>query len=140
MKKQGSDFNADIFLIILLLRKLYKQVFPAQTSESLRCPRLCSRLPAASVGHAVQTDQRSNDKETTNTGAYSAARPAVNNTRASRDGGKKGKKRKKKEKGGQEKVSALVCILTSPCEFWESLLSRCQRKAFFKKHRFVMLM
>lgn len=32
-----------------------------------------SPLPAASVGHAVQTDQRPHDKDRVNTGAHSAA-------------------------------------------------------------------
>lgn len=44
------------------------RVSSAQTRVSLG-----PLLLAASVGHAVQTDQRSHDKERVNTGAHSAA-------------------------------------------------------------------
>lgn len=49
-------------------------------------------LPPASVGHAVQTDQRSHDKERANTGALSAA-----STSSQTAGGHR--KTDKKEKG-----------------------------------------
>ncbi len=43
-----------------------------RVSSALTRVSLSSLLLAASVGHAVQTDQRSHDKERVNTGAHSA--------------------------------------------------------------------
>lgn len=49
-------------------------------------------LPPASVGHAVQTDQRSHDKERANTGALSAASTNSQTARGHRETPEKRKK------------------------------------------------
>lgn len=55
-----------------------------------------SSLPPASVGHAVQTDQRSHDKERANTGSLSAASTGSQTTRGQQNHPRRRKKAKKK--------------------------------------------
>lgn len=52
-------------------------------------------LPPASAGHAVQTDQRSHDKERANTGALSAAWTSSQTARGHRENPKKLREEKK---------------------------------------------
>lgn len=64
-----------------------------------------SPLPAASVGHAVQTDQRPHDKDRVNTGAHSAAQ-----ANSVQHVGPK-KHREKNGKRKQQRPLAIVCII-----------------------------
>lgn len=64
-----------------------------------------SPLLTACVGHAVQTDQRSHDKERANTGAHSAAGPIVYNTWAPRN-----TEKKTERKGTRKSFGPSVCL------------------------------
>lgn len=77
--------------------------FRAYTMELCPFSSALTRMPpgspllTASVGHAVQTDQRSHDKERANTGAHSAARTNSVHVGTKKHREKDGKKGNKEE-------------------------------------------
>lgn len=88
-------------------------------------------LPPASVGHAVQTDQRSHDKERANTGALSAASTSGQTARGHRKG--KSQREEKKKSGGlffsasairEGKKNPATVVALDDVVYWESVEQR----------------
>lgn len=102
---------------LLLIERRHLGLLQLNVAVSSSALSLGCLLLAASVGHAVQTDQRSHDKERANTGTHSAAPDQECITRGHRET----EERKRDKRGRKTRV---LCLDKSSENSGESLFLR----------------